>query len=103
MFTINFNQGRVISVGDGIANITGLADVMSGELVFFTRSALKGIVLNLLQDSISVVILGSDRFIRQDDLVERCYAVAKIPTYLFFKYGTAHRYKLTVTILWENH
>lgn len=85
---INFNHGRVVSVGDGIAAVTGLVGVMSGELVFFARSALKGIVLSLLQDSISVVILGSDRFIRQDDLVERCYAVAKIPLG-FFLLGTA--------------
>ena len=45
MFAVNFDQGRVISVGDGIANINGLNAVMSGELLFFPRSALKGIVL----------------------------------------------------------
>jgi proton translocating ATP synthase F1 alpha subunit len=88
MFAVNFDQGRVISVGDGIANINGLNDVMSGELLFFPRSALKGIVLNLLHDSISVVILGNDRFICQADLVERSYAVAKIPLG-FFLLGTA--------------
>ena len=45
MFSINFDQGRVISVGNGIANINGLSDVMSGELLFFPRSALKSTIL----------------------------------------------------------
>lgn len=85
---VSWQHGRVISIGDGIANVIGLTGVMSGELVIFTRSSVKGIVLSLLQDSISVVILGNDRFIKQDDLVERCYAVAKIALG-FFLLGTA--------------
>jgi F0F1-type ATP synthase alpha subunit len=45
MFAVNFDQGQVISVGDGIANINGLNDVMSGELLFFPPSALKSTIL----------------------------------------------------------
>jgi len=81
---VSSQHGKVISIGDGIANVIGLTGVMSGELVIFTRSSVKGIVLSLLQDSISVVILGNDRFIKQDDLVERCYAVAKIALGFFY-------------------
>jgi proton translocating ATP synthase F1 alpha subunit len=72
------NHGRVVAVGDGIAIVKGLTDSMSGELVYFPKSSIKGLILNLLNDTISVVILGSDRFISQDDLVQRCNSVAKI-------------------------
>lgn len=85
---INFSHGRVISVGDGIATVIGLYGVMSGEIVFFPRSAVRGLVLSLLKNSVSIVILGNDRFVSQDDLVERCYSIAKIPLSLLLL-GTA--------------
>ena len=44
MFAVNFDQGRVISVGDGIANINGLNAVMLSELLFFPPSALKSTI-----------------------------------------------------------
>jgi len=75
---VNTNHGRVIAVGDGIATSQGLTNAMSGELVYFPKSSLKGLILNLMSDSISVVILGNDRFVSQGDLVQRCNSVAKI-------------------------
>src|SRR3989338_8800274 len=75
---LNTNHGRVVAVGDGIAISQGLTNAMSGELVYFPKSSIKGLVLNLMNDNISVVILGNDRFISQGDLVQRCNSVAKI-------------------------
>jgi F-type H+-transporting ATPase subunit alpha len=49
--------GTVLQVGDGIARIYGLKGVQSGELVEFT-SGLRGIVLNLEEDNVGVVLLG---------------------------------------------
>jgi len=74
----NTNHGQVTAVGDGIAIVKGLSSAMSGELLYFPKSGIKGLVLNLLNESISVVILGSDRFISQGDLVQRSNSVAKI-------------------------
>src|SRR3989338_1126161 len=75
---LNTNHGRVVAVGDGIAISQGLTNAMAGELVYFPKSSIKGVVLNLMNDNISVVILGNDRFISQGDLVQRCNSVAKI-------------------------
>lgn len=49
--------GQVINVGDGIAKIYGLANVQSGEVVEF-ESGVKGLVLNLENDSVDAVIMG---------------------------------------------
>ena len=50
--------GSVLQVGDGIARIYGLTKVQSGELVEF-ESGLRGIVMNLEEDNVGVVLLGS--------------------------------------------
>lgn len=75
----SFDMGTVMRVGDGIAVANGLAKVMSGELVIFSRSGVKGLALNLLKDSVSIVILGSEREIKQDDIVERTGTVVQVP------------------------
>src|SRR5882757_10142159 len=63
--------GQVLSVGDGIARIFGLQNVMAGELVEFPSAGLKGMALNLETDNVGVVIFGDDRAIREGDTVER--------------------------------
>ncbi|MGA2775229.1 MAG: F0F1 ATP synthase subunit alpha [Candidatus Omnitrophota bacterium] len=73
--------GTVIQVGDTIARIYGLDDVMMGELVQFSNNV-TGIVFNLEEDSVGVVILGSDnpdREIKEGDIVKRTGKIAEVP------------------------
>lgn len=66
--------GRVISVGDGIARVYGLANVQAEEMVEFP-GGLKGMALNLESDSVGVVIFGNDRNIKEGDVVKRTGAI----------------------------
>jgi len=70
--------GYVLQVGDGIARVWGLDDVMMSELVEFSNG-LMGIVLNLESDSIGVIILGSDNEIKEKDVVKRTGKIASVP------------------------
>jgi F-type H+-transporting ATPase subunit alpha len=70
--------GRVLQVGDGIARVWGLEDVMASELVKFPGDV-TGMVLNLEQDSVGVVLFGSDEKIREGDEVHRTGRVAEVP------------------------
>jgi len=75
------STGRVIQVGDAIARIYGLDDVMMGEIVQFSGE-IYGIVLNLEEDSVGAVILGSenpDRDIKEGDIVKRTGTILKVP------------------------
>ncbi len=58
--------GKVLQVGDGIARVYGLENVMSGELVKFA-SGVQGVVLNLEEDNVGVVILGNGSTIKEGD------------------------------------
>ena len=62
--------GQVLSVGDGIAKIYGLDSVEAGEMVEF-ESGVQGMALNLEQDSVGVVIFGSDTSIIEGQTVKR--------------------------------
>jgi len=64
-------RGRVISIGDGIANVAGLYKIQSGEMVEFSPSGTKGMALNLDKEKVGVVVFGNDRDIRENDVV-RC-------------------------------
>ena len=70
--------GTVIQVGDGIARVWGLDDVMAGELVKFPNDIM-GMVLNLETDTVGVVVFGSNEAIREGDVVTRTGAVAQVP------------------------
>jgi len=70
--------GVVLQVGDGIARVWGLRDVMMSELVVFGGDV-TGMVLNLEADNVGVAILGSDREIKEGDLVKRTGKVAQVP------------------------
>lgn len=70
--------GQVITVGDGIAQIYGLANVKSGEVVEF-KSGVKGLVLNLENDSVGAVIMGDDNQVQQGDNVKRTKEVLAVP------------------------
>ncbi len=70
--------GTVLQVGDGIARIWGLEDVMMSELVVFPGD-ITGLVLNLEADNVGVAIFGSDRLIKEGDTVKRTGKVAQVP------------------------
>ncbi|MFO7935349.1 MAG: F0F1 ATP synthase subunit alpha [Bacteroidales bacterium] len=69
--------GTVLQVGDGIARIYGLNRVQSNELIEFD-SGVKGIVLNLEEDNVGAVLLGSNELIREGDTVKRTKRIASI-------------------------
>ncbi len=69
--------GIVLQVGDGIARIYGLSKVQSGELIEFANG-LKGIVLNLEEDNVGAVVLGTSNNIREGDVVKRTGKIASI-------------------------
>ena len=70
--------GQVLSVGDGIARIYGLDKVQAGEMVEFP-GGIKGMTLNLEEDSVGVVIFGDDRTIREGDTVKRTGEIVDVP------------------------
>ena len=70
--------GTVILVGDGIARATGLEECMSGELVQFSNGEY-GMAQNLEENSVSIVMLGSDVGIKEGSLVKRTGKVVSVP------------------------
>ncbi|MCL2397566.1 MAG: F0F1 ATP synthase subunit alpha [Defluviitaleaceae bacterium] len=71
--------GTVIQVGDGIARVFGLENAMSGELLEFVQADVYGMVLNLEEDNVGVVLLGSDEAIKEGDTVRLTGRVAEVP------------------------
>ncbi|HQT75796.1 MAG TPA: F0F1 ATP synthase subunit alpha [Rhodopila sp.] len=71
--------GQVLSVGDGIARVFGLQNVMAGEMVEFPGAGLRGMALNLETDNVGVVIFGDDRQIREGDTVARTGSIVDVP------------------------
>ncbi len=69
--------GTVLQVGDGIARIFGLSNVCSNEIVEF-QSGIKGIVLNLEEDNVGVVLLGSSEQVKEGHQVKRTNRIASI-------------------------
>jgi F-type H+/Na+-transporting ATPase subunit alpha len=69
--------GTVLQVGDGIAHIYGLSNVESNELIEF-ENGIKGVVLNLEEDNVGAVLLGSSDGIREGDTVRRTKLIASI-------------------------
>jgi F-type H+-transporting ATPase subunit alpha len=71
--------GQVLSVGDGIARVFGLQNVMAGELVEFPSAGMRGMALNLEADNVGIVIFGDDRAIREGDTVSRTGRIVDVP------------------------
>ncbi|MFD2698067.1 F0F1 ATP synthase subunit alpha [Mesonia sediminis] len=69
--------GTVLTVGDGIANVYGLTNAEYGELVEF-EGGLEGMVLNLEEDNVGVVLLGASKAIKEGDTVKRTQKIASI-------------------------
>ena len=71
--------GTVLTVGDGVARVYGLQNVMAGELVEFPAAGLRGMALNLEADNVGVVIFGNDQGIREGDTVSRTGSIVDVP------------------------
>jgi F-type H+-transporting ATPase subunit alpha len=71
--------GKVLEVGDGIARVYGLSSVMSGELVEFTRTKVRGLAFNLEENSVGVIILGDYLGIEEGDEVTTTGALMSVP------------------------
>ncbi|MBM4068391.1 MAG: F0F1 ATP synthase subunit alpha [Planctomycetes bacterium] len=71
--------GRVLEVGDGIARIYGLSGVMAGEMVEFVRTGVRGVALNLEENSVGVIILGEYLEIAEGDEVRTTGALLQVP------------------------
>jgi F-type H+-transporting ATPase subunit alpha len=69
--------GTVLQVGDGIARVYGLTQVQSGELVEF-ENGLQGIVLNLEEDNVGVVLLGDYSDVKEGDTIKRTRKIASL-------------------------
>ena len=73
-----YQVGQVISVSDGICRVSGLADVMAGEMLEF-KGDLRGMVMDLDQDNVGVVLLGQFAGIQEGDLVRRTGHIIEVP------------------------
>src|SRR3989339_197705 len=74
--------GEVIEIGDGIAKISGLADVMASEMLEFENAKgekIYGVVLNLEEFSVGAIILGEYQTLKEGDLVRRTNKILQVP------------------------
>ena len=74
----SYQKGRVISLSDGICRVSGLSDVMSGELLEF-RGDLRGMVMDLECDNVGVVLLGNYDNVQEGDEVRRTGRIIEVP------------------------
>ena len=76
---INYSEtGYVIQIGDGISKVHGLDNCMSNELLEFSNGEY-GMALNLEENFVSVVMLGSDEGIKEGDVVKRTNKIVSVP------------------------
>ena len=73
-----YETGTVLQVGDGVARVHGLANVMASELVAFPHDIM-GMALNLEEDNVGCVLFGEDSHINEGDPVRRTGAVVDVP------------------------
>jgi len=76
--TVLEEVGSILQIGDGIARVYGLSNVEAGELVEFEKTGLKGIVLNLEEDNVGIVLLGETSDLNEGDIVKRTRLIASI-------------------------
>ncbi len=73
-----YEVGTVLQVGDGVARIYGLSKVMASELVEFSNGVI-GMVLNLEEDNVGVMLFGDDSLVKEGDVVKRTKKIASVP------------------------
>ena len=71
-------KGSVLQIGDGVARVYGMNEAESGELVVFEKTGAMGIVLNLEQDNVGVVLLNDSSDIKEGDIVRCTHHIASI-------------------------
>jgi len=77
--TTDFEEvGEIIQVGDGIARVYGLENVMANELVEFPHNVF-GMALNLEEDNVGCVLFGSEKYLKEGDRVKRTGKVMQVP------------------------
>ncbi|MBC8479067.1 MAG: F0F1 ATP synthase subunit alpha, partial [FCB group bacterium] len=80
-FKVDFDVaevGEVIMVGDGVARVSGLENVMSSELVELPNGVF-GMALNLEEDSVGIVLFGESRLVKEGDLARRTGRIVEVP------------------------
>src|SRR5437762_372446 len=77
--TVTADVGNVIEIGDGVARVSGLANVQSSEIVEYTKTGVLGIALNLETDNVGVIIMGDYTAIGEGDLVRGTGRIASVP------------------------
>jgi len=78
-FDIDVNEvGEVIEVGDGVARVSGLENVVSSELVELPNNVF-GMALNLEEDNVGLVLFGESRLVKEGDLAKRTGRVVEVP------------------------
>lgn len=70
--------GTVLTIGDGVARVFGLKNVLAGELVEF-ESGVKGMVLNLEANNVGIVVLGNDESVKEGSTVKRTEKIVSVP------------------------
>jgi F-type H+/Na+-transporting ATPase subunit alpha len=73
-----YEVGTVLQVGDGVARVYGLSKVMASELVEFPNGVV-GMVLNLEEDNVGVVLFGDDSLVKEGDQAKRTGKIASVP------------------------
>ena len=76
--TVATNTGKILSVGDGVAKIDGLSEVMYNEMIEFPGGAI-GIALNLEEDEVGAVILGESNHLKEGDEVKCTGTLLSVP------------------------
>src|SRR4051794_930369 len=71
--------GRVLEVGDGIARVYGLSGIMNGEMVEFTRAKVRGMTINLEENSVGITVLGDYLGIEEGDEVRALGTLLEVP------------------------
>lgn len=72
------DSGTIIQIGDGVARVYGLQDCMEGELLIFPNGVY-GLALNLEYDNVACVLLGSEKGIREGDIVKSTGKIVEVP------------------------
>lgn len=73
------DTGKVIQVGDGIARVYGLNNVMANEMVEFVETGTKGLAFNLEEDNVGIIILGDYKDIKEGHTVRRLNKIMEVP------------------------
>ena len=78
-FDIDITEsGKVVQLGDGIARVYGLQDVMAGEMIIFPGNV-SGMALNLEEDNVGCIIFGDTTKIKEGDIVKRTHKILQVP------------------------